>query len=62
MGELRKSAVIKADFKEFGVQRFVLIVRGAIHGKDERLSLRSPGHVGATKIAGARAVGKIARG
>jgi hypothetical protein len=62
MGELGEGAVCDADFEEFRVERFVLVVCGAIHGKDERFSIGSPGSVGAAKIADARAMGEIAGG
>src|SRR5215469_5572604 len=62
MGELREGAVSDADFEEFGVERFVLIVRGAIHGKDERFPIGSPGGIGSTKVSVTRAVGEIAGG
>src|ERR1700683_4315123 len=60
MGELCEGTVNNADFEEFGVEGFVFVVCGAIHGKDKRLSIGSPGGIGATKIADARTMGEIA--
>src|ERR1700683_1210890 len=59
MGELCEGTVSNADFEEFRVEGFVFVVCGAIHGKDERLSIGSPGGIGGTKIADTGAMGEI---
>ena len=62
MRELRQETVGDTDFKDFRVQRLVLVVGGAIHGNEERFSIRSPAGVGASKTAGTGAVRKFAGG
>src|SRR4029077_6293346 len=59
---LRKGTVRDTELKDFRVQRFVLVVGGAIHRKDQRLSIGSPRGVGASKPARTRAVGKFPGG
>jgi len=60
--ELAQGAIGDIKFEEFGVQRLVLIIGGAIHGKDKRLSVGGPGGVRTPKIAHAGAMGKFAAG
>src|SRR5208282_3073731 len=62
MSELREGAVGDAEFEDLGGERLVLVIRSAVHGNDERLSVGGPGGVRTAKIAGAGTVGKLSGG